>query len=315
MLIYLGFAVLIGVPGRAIIALTIVGPAAWWCFDRYSAWMKPRTSKLSFFTWDNGPLRLSEDICSSKIVYCVGVRNEGTKVAGSVCVNIQSVEGCARPTSGASLPIFRSPDNSVSLQPDESEYFCVMRRIGGASVLDGKVALCCHNNLVTPSIGIQELVHGRIIALSAHSEGAHRITGKIQISSKRETDATWSLHMMLLPAADETSVQTLEQRRMAADPHQVREAWNWVGTKLSELGELCFGQRDKKGIACVASARRELPLGPSEDAATQGERIAPKVQAVDGVSLNEEATFGGITKESPPQSERIRRLLARQARA
>ena len=122
-LTYLGFAVLIGIPGRAIMALVIVGPAAWWCCGRYGAWMEPRTSRLDFFTGDNGPLRLSEDICSSKIVYCVGVRNEGTKTAGSVRVNIDSVEGYAPPTSEASLPIFRSPDNSASLQPGEFRVF------------------------------------------------------------------------------------------------------------------------------------------------------------------------------------------------
>jgi hypothetical protein len=81
-LAYLGFAVLIGVPGQAILALMIVGPAALWSFGRYGALTASQTSTLNFFTWDNGPLRLSEDILSSKIVYCVGVKNEGTKIAG-----------------------------------------------------------------------------------------------------------------------------------------------------------------------------------------------------------------------------------------
>ena len=230
-------------------ALVIVGPAAWWCCGRYGAWMEPRTSRLDFFTGDNGPLRLSEDICSSKIVYCVGVRNEGTKTAGSVRVNIDSVEGYAPPTSEASLPIFRSPDNSASLQPGESEYFCVMRKMDGAGADDGNVAICCHGNPIKPSFSIQELVDGRTIALSVHSEGARGVTRQIQISSKREADATWSLDMRLLPDADEASARALEQRPVAARPPQVREAWNRVRAKLIQFRELSFGQRGEKRIA------------------------------------------------------------------
>jgi hypothetical protein len=315
MLTYLGFAVLIGVPGRAIIALMIVGPAAWWCFGRYGAWVEPRAAKLNFFTWDNGPLRLSEDICSSKVVYCVGVRNEGTKTAGSVRVNIDSVEGYAPPTSEASLPIFRSPDNSVSLQPGESEYFCVMRKMDGAGADDGSVAICCHDNPTKSSFSIQELADGRTITLSAHSEGARRATRQIQISSKREADATSSLDMRLLPAADEALVRAPEQRPVAAGPPQVRAAWNRVRAKLSQLGELSFAQRGKNGFARETSARTDLPHGPVEHAATQGERLAPEVEAVVVTSPDKGTKFDAVAEESPAQSERIRRLLARQARA
>src|SRR5262245_54694909 len=35
---YLGLALLIGMPGRAILALMIVGPTAWWCFRRWTAY-------------------------------------------------------------------------------------------------------------------------------------------------------------------------------------------------------------------------------------------------------------------------------------
>lgn len=314
MLTYLGLAVLTGVPGRAIIALMIVGPAAWWCFGRYGAWMEPRRSKLSFFTWDNGPLRLSEDVSSSKIVYCVGVKNEGTKIAGSVRVNIDSVAGHAHPPAEASLPIFRTPDNSVSLQPGESEYFCVMRRMDGASPTDGEVAICCHNNLISPSFSIQELVDGRTITLSAHSEGAHRTTKKIQISSKREADATWSLHMNLLRDADEAPIQVLEQRPVVAGPPRVREAWNRVRARLSQLGELSSGHRGMKRFARETSERTELLRGPTKHTATRSERIAPEVQPVKGASLDQGTKFDAA-KDSPAQSERIRRLLARQARA
>jgi hypothetical protein len=314
-LAYLSLAVLIGAPGRAIIALIIVGPAAWWCLDRYGAWLKPRTSTLSFFTGDNGPLRLSEDIGSSKIVYCVGIKNEGTKTAGSVRVNIDGVTGYAPSTSGASLPIFRSPDNSVSLQPKESEYFCVMRRMDGASPDDGTVAICCHDNLIAPSFGIQELADGRTITLSAHSDGAPRATRQIQISSSRAADAAWSLHMSLLPDADEPPVQAPEQRSVAAASRQIREAWDRARAKLGQLSALSIGERWKKAFARETSERPEPPQEPISQAATGGESIAADVPAARGTLLDQDDKFGDIAKEAPAQSERIRRLLAGQARA
>lgn len=311
-LTYLGFAVLIGMPGRAVMALVIFGPAAWWCWGRYGAWMEPRTSRLGFFTGDNGPLRLSEDICSSKIVYCVGVRNEGTKTAGNVRVNIDSVEGYPPPSSEASLPIFRSPDDSASLQPGESEYFCVMRKMDGAGADDGSVAICCHGNPAKPSFGIQELADGRTITLSVHSEGARGAARQIQISSKREADATWSLDMSLLPAAEESSEPAAEQRPVAAG---AREAWNRIRAKLIQLGELSFVQRGEKRIAREASEPTEPHVGPIEPTATQDERIAPPVEGVEGPSPDEGAKLRAVAEEPPAQSERIRRLLARQARA
>jgi hypothetical protein len=315
MLMYFSLAVLIGVPGRAIVALMIVGPLAWWCFGRYEAWAEPRTSRLSFFTWDNGPLRLSEDIGSSKIVYCVGVKNEGTRTAGSVRVNIDSVAGYAPPPSGASLPIFRNPENSVSLQPNESEYFCVMRRMDGASPDDGTVAICCHDNLITPSFGIQELADGRTITLSVHSEGTHGTTRQIQISSNSAADATWSLQMSLLPDTDETPVQAPEQRSVAAGAREVREAWNRVTARLGRLGELSIAERCKKAFARETSERPELPQEPIKHAATGGEYIAAEVQAAKDTPLDQGGEIGDIAREPPAQSERIRRLLAGQARA
>jgi hypothetical protein len=312
MLAFLGFAVLIGVPGQAIIALMIVGPAALWGFGRYGALTEPQTSKLNFFTWDDGPLRLSEDILSSKIVYCIGVKNEGTKLAGRVRVNIDSVEGYPRPTSEALLPIFRTPDNSADLQPGESEYFCVMRRMEGASEDDGRVVICCHSDLVTPRFGIQELVDSRTMTLSAHSEGAPRTTKQIQISSKREAGATWSLHFRLLPNADETPTRVVEQRPVARPP-RVREAWDRVKVKLSQLGDVSVRGRGKKGFACETSE----PQRTIQHAVTRGERIAYDVlQGVKGTSLHKGTQLDAIAKEElPAQSERIRRLLARQARA
>jgi hypothetical protein len=230
-------------------------------------------------------------------------------------VNIDSVEGYAPPTSEVSLPIFRSPDNSTSLQPGESEYFCVMRKMDGAGGDDGSVAICCHDNPIKPSFSIQELADGRTITLSVHSEGARGATRQIQISTKREAEATWSLDMRLLPDADKASVQALGQRPVAAGPSQVREAWNRVRVKLSQLSELSFAQRGKDGLVRETTERTELPHGPIEHTATQGERLAPAVEAVEGPSPDEGRKFDAVAEEPPAQSERIRRLLARQARA
>src|SRR5262245_57274051 len=76
---YLACAVLVGMPGRALVALIVVGPAGWWCFGRYKVLASAQLSTLSFFTGENGPFRLSEGILSPKIVYCIGLRNEGKK--------------------------------------------------------------------------------------------------------------------------------------------------------------------------------------------------------------------------------------------
>jgi hypothetical protein len=314
-LAYIGFAVLIGVPGQATLALMIVGPAALWSFGRYGASTASQTSRLNFFTWGNGPLRLSEDILSSKIVYCIGVRNEGTKIAESVRVNIDSVEGHPRPTSEASLPIFRFPDNSADLQPGESEYFCVMRGIDEVSEDDGRVVICCHSDLVAPSFGIQELVPSRTMTLSAHSEGTARTTRQIQISSKREA-ATWSLHFELLPNIDEAPTQVGE-RRPVARPPQIKETWDRVRSKLSQLCEASVRGRSKKGFSLETSERTGQPQRTIQHAVTQGERIAPDVlQAAKGTSLDKGIQLDTIAKEElSAQSERIRRLLARQARA
>jgi hypothetical protein len=306
MLVYLGFAVLAGVPGQAVIALMVVGPVAWWGIGRYAALTEPQTPRLNFFTWDDGPLRLSEDILSSKIVYCVGVKNESTKIAGRVRVNIDSVEGCPGPATEASLPIFRSPDNSVDLQPDEAEYFCVMRRMDGATEDDARVAICCHDNLTTPSFGVRELVDGRTVTLSARSEGAPRTTKQIQISSKRDAYATWSLHLKLIPNAEEVLLRVAEHRPVAR-PYQVKEASDRMRAGLCQVGELFCGLRGRKGFAHDTSERTER---------SQRTRSAHDVlQAVRGKSLDKGAELDAFPNESPAQSERIRKLLERQARA
>jgi hypothetical protein len=182
----------------------------------------------------------------------------------------------------------------------------------GAGADDGGVAICCHDNPTKSSFSLQELVDDKIITLSAHSEGARRATRQIQISSKREADATWSLDMSLLPAAEESSEPAAVQRPVAAG---AREAWSRIRAPLIQLGELSFAQRSEKRIAREASEPTEPHVGPTEPTVAQDERIAPPVEVVEGPSPDEGVKLGAVAGEPPAQSERIRRLLARQARA
>jgi hypothetical protein len=313
-LAYLGVAVLIGVPWQAIITLILVGPAALWGFSRYGPLSGPQASKLKFFTWeDNGPVRLSEDVLSSKIVYCIGVRNEGTKIAGRVHVNIDGIEGYPRPTSGAPLPIFQSPDSNADLKPGDSEYFCVMRKIERSAEDDVRVTICCHSDLETPNLSIQELMAGRTMTLSAHSEGAPSITRQIQISSKHEPGANWALHFRLLPNADEVPTGAAEQRSVARAP-QVKKASARIRARVKLLGEFFARVSSKKGLARRRTGLHQLTI---RHAVTGGKWVAADaVQAVKDTLLDKGTQFDAKTKEeSSAQCERIRRLLARQARA
>src|SRR5262245_52917550 len=217
-LAYLGSAVLIGVPGRALIALIVVGPTGWWCFGRYQALVSAQTSKLSFFMGENGPLRLSEDLLSSKIVYCIGLRNEGKTALGNARVTLDRVDGHPRPAIAASLPIFRGSDDRADLQPGETEYFCVMRIAEGADQDDGTAVICCHDDQEAPRFGLRELAEGRAITLSARSEGATGTTKRLQISSKRGTGGAWSLDMTLLPDTDDAPARGDEQAPVAPPP-------------------------------------------------------------------------------------------------
>jgi hypothetical protein len=220
-LTYLGFAVLIGIPGRAIMALVIVGPAAWWCCGRFGQWIVPPTSRLDFFTGDNGPLRLSEEICSSKtsIASGSGMKDED---GGSVRVNIDSVEGYAPPTSEASRR------SSVSRQQRQLatrrvRIFLRHARVDGAA----QTTECGH--LLPRQSDKAQLQHSGIGGRRDHGAiGAQRRSARgYQANSdlnESRADAAWSLDARLLPDADETSVRALEQRPVAARPPQVREA-------------------------------------------------------------------------------------------
>lgn len=280
---YFACAVLIGVPGRALVALMVVGPTGWWCFGRYKVLASTQMSKLGFFTGDNGPLRLSEDILSSKVVYCIGLRNEGKKAVANVRVTIDAIDGQPQQTPAGSLPIFRSPADHAELQPGESEYFCLMRIVDGAGQDDGAVVLCCPDNQGAPRCGLRELQGGATIMLSACGEGAPRLTRRIRISSKREAETPWSLDLQLLPDAEEAPVPapSLEQSREAASP-------------------------------APDGAVPPTPVVEEEGAVTTPR--VPDVEATAMPAVKQSAAAPPPTQEPPAHSERVRRLLARQAR-
>jgi hypothetical protein len=313
-LAYLGSAVLVGVPGQAIVALMLGGPAALWGFGRYRALTGPQAFKLSLFTReDNGPLCLSEDILSSKIVYCIGIKNEGKRIARSVHVNIDSVEGYSGRISETPLPIFRNPDNSADLQPGDSEYFCVMRRIEGSGGDDGRVVICCHSDVGTPNFSIHELVVNRTMTLSAHSEGAPSITRQIQIASKHQSGATWSLHFKLLPNATEVATRVVDQLSVTGAP-RVKKAWARVKARARQFSEFFVKWPSKPELTRERKGLSQLTI---RHAVIRDERVDPgTMQAVKDTLLDKGTACDANAREEPfAQSERIRRLLARQARA
>jgi len=276
---YFGSAVLIGMVGRATIALMIVGPAGWWCFGRYKAFTAAQMSKLGFFSGESGPLRLSEDLLSSKVVYCIGLRNEGKKAVGNVRVMIDGIEGYSGPAGVAALPIFRSPADNADLQPGESEYFCVMRIVEGSAEGEGAAVICCQEGQAAPRFGFGELAEGRAITLSACSEGAPRTTKQIRISLKQEAPAPVSLDLELLPDIDDTPARVVEPTPVAIEPSPVAQP------PLPE--------------ADTASAQvpEPSPIAPPANTETTPPPVVERAQ------------------EPSAHSERVRRLLARQGRA
>jgi hypothetical protein len=283
---YFASAVLMGVPGRALVVLMVVAPTGWWCFGRYKVLASAQMSKIGFFTGENGPLRLSEDIQSAKAVYCIGVRNEGRKAVAGVRVTIDVIDGQPPQTPAASLPIFRNPADNTELQPGESEYFCVMRIVDGAGQDDGTVALCCRDNQAAPRCGLRELQEGATITLSACGEGAPRLTRRIRIASKRDAGAPWSLDLTLLPDAEEAPAPVLEQSHEARSPAPVAAA---------------------PPMPVIEESAATPPLAP--DAA------ATAIPAVEqGAVVPTPGQEPPAAEEPPAHSERVRRLLARQAR-
>jgi hypothetical protein len=201
-LAYLGVAAVVGVPVWAIVAFAVVASAAWWFLSRLAELTAERTPKLRFFTWENAPLRLTEDMTSAKVVYCVGLANEGTVTVRNVRVSIDAVEGYGHPTSPARLPIFRTAGDDADLHPGESEYFCVARIADPAGDDGGQASICCYNDLMKPAFPLEALAGGRTLALTAYGDGTPKTSSRIRISSRREA-AAWSLDLKLLPVAEE----------------------------------------------------------------------------------------------------------------
>jgi hypothetical protein len=201
-LAYLGIAAVVGVPVWAIIAFTVVASAAWWFLSRLAELTEERTPRLRFFTWENAPLRLTEDMTSAKVVYCVGLVNEGSITVRNVRVSVDAVEGYGRPTFPARLAIFRTAGDNADLHPGESEYFCVARIADQAGGDGRQASICCHGDLMKPAFPLEALEAGQTIALTAYGDGTPKASSRIRLSSRREA-AAWSLDLKLLPAAEE----------------------------------------------------------------------------------------------------------------
>jgi hypothetical protein len=118
------------------------------------------------------------------------------KTIRNVRVNLDVVEGHPRPIFPERLAIFRTTGDSVDLHPGEAEYFCLMRTIATPSKAEEKLKICCHNDLFSPIVPVQDFVDGRMIALSAYGDGAPRATRRIQVSAKHEA-AIWSFDLKL----------------------------------------------------------------------------------------------------------------------
>jgi hypothetical protein len=222
-LAYLGVATVVGVPVWAIIAFTVVASAAWWFLSRLAELTQERTPKLRFFTWENAPLRLTEDMTSAKVVYCVGLTNEGPVTVRNVRVSIDAVEGYGHPTFPARLPIFRAAGDNADLHPGESEYFCVARIADQAGDDGGQASICCHGDLMKPAFPLEALEGGRTIALTAYGDGAPKTSSRVRLSSGREA-AAWSLDLTLLPVAEEAPAEAAPapSRPRPEEPHPVQ---------------------------------------------------------------------------------------------
>jgi hypothetical protein len=155
--------------------------------------------KLSFFVGDSGMLRLSEDLIGSKVVYCIGVRNDGLTTARDVHVSVDLMEGVSAPTFPARLRVFGGDEAGVVLHPNESEYFCVMKIAQSPDDHAGSVTLCCSRDLTGGSIRLLELLAGRVLTVSAAGTNTPKISRQLRIVSKYGR-SDWSLAMTLLPS-------------------------------------------------------------------------------------------------------------------
>jgi hypothetical protein len=185
-------------PIWAVIALCLAVSSSWWLWLRIVALNAAAKPKLSFFSGDSGTLRLSEDLICSKIVYCIGVRNDGLTTVRDVRVNVDLMEGVSVPTFPARLKVFGAEEDCVVLHPNESEYFCVMKIVESSGEHSQRARLCCHRDLMNGSIHPLELLKGRVLTVSASGERTPKVTNQLRVVSKYDRSG-WSLAMTLSP--------------------------------------------------------------------------------------------------------------------
>ena len=191
------------------LALCLAVCCSWCLWLRVTQLKAAAGPKLSFFTGDTGTLRFSEDLTCSKIVYCIGVRNDGLTTVRDVQVNVDRMEGEPAPTFPVRLKVFGGEENGVILQPNESEYFCVMKIVQSPEEHTGRATLCCRRDFTGGSIHLLELLKGRALTVSASGENTPKITSRLRVASKYDR-SEWSLAMTLSPA--ETTVPIAANR-------------------------------------------------------------------------------------------------------
>jgi hypothetical protein len=216
-------------------------------------------------------------------------------------VTLDEVDGHPRPAAAASLPIFRSSDDKADLRPGETEYFCVLRILEGTDQEEGTAVICCHDDQGAPRFGLRELAEGRAITLSAWSEGAPRTTRRLQISSRREAGAAWSLDMTLLPDTDGAPARMDEQAPVVPPP-SVADADAPPPPAAEQISIAHPPVPDT--VATPMRAAEQTPVAPPA-VPDNGATPMPVEQSPGAPPLAPEPTV---------HSERIRRLLARQAR-
>ena len=154
-------------------------------------------------------LRLSEDLSGSKVVYCIGVRNDGLTTVRDVHVSVDLMEGVSAPAFPARLRVFGGKEAGVVLHPNESEYFCVMKIVQSPEEHAGRVTLCCCRDLAGGSIHLLELLAGRVLTVSAAGENTPKISRQLRIVSQYG-QSDWSLAMTLSPSG--TTVPVIPSR-------------------------------------------------------------------------------------------------------
>jgi hypothetical protein len=193
-------ATAIAAPLWETLALCLAVCCSWGLWLRVTQLKAAAGPKLSFFTGDTGTLRLSEDLTCSKVVYCIGIRNEGSATVRDVHVNVDLMEDVPAPMFPARLRVFGREEDCVVLQPNESEYFCVMKIVESPEDHAGRASLCCDRDLMSGSIHLLELFKGKVLTVSAVGESIPKVTSRLRVVSRYDRSG-WSLAMTLSPGS------------------------------------------------------------------------------------------------------------------